>query len=38
VYLRAIDTPGFTPGMWVNAAGSVSVADETSYQFYLSGQ
>jgi hypothetical protein len=34
-YLRAIDTPGFTPGVWVDAAGSVTVADETSVQFYL---
>lgn len=29
-----IDTPGFAPAVWIDAAGNVAVADQTSYQLY----
>jgi hypothetical protein len=33
-FLRAIDTPGFANGVALDAAGAVSVADQSSYQVY----
>jgi hypothetical protein len=33
-YVRSIDTPGFTVGIWVDATGNVSVADQSSVQVY----
>jgi hypothetical protein len=33
-FLRAINTPGFADGVWVEDDGKLSVADQTSYQVY----